>query len=854
MVALGVSLAALLARVALGEDAATKPAVSIPPAAARPVDFVNDVVPILQQSCVSCHTSGKAEADFSLETREKILEGGGSGSPAITPGNSGDSQLIQLVSGADPDPDRFMPKKGKKLTPQQIGILRAWIDQGANWPKDYVLHDASRPIPAKLEPREVAIPAAHDGIDNPIDLLLEPYFKEHHVTPAKSIDDRAFARRIYLDLVGLLPPTEELDKFIAESSPAKRLDLVRKLLDDKPRYAVHWLSFWNDMLRNDYKGTGYIDGGRLPITPWLYHALLDNMPYDRFVRELVTGANGSEGFTKGIVWRGVVNAAQTPQMQAAQNIGQVFMGVNLKCASCHDSFVSQWKLSDSYGLAGVYADKPLEMERCSKPLGQTASMKFLYPQLGSIDEKLPRAKRLDQLAQIITNERNGRLSRTIVNRLWQRLMGRGIIEPTDEMDNPPWNADLLDALAWKFSHDDGFDIKKAIERIVLSRAYQTQAAPISENAKDFVFAGPCFKKMTAEQFADGISTLTGIWPEKQDATLSAAAMAFKNARWIWSDKRAATTAPVGKSYFRRTIEITQPLERASAVIAADNAFELFVNGKKVASGDDWGKPVRANLMPQLHVGTNVLAIAAENTGDQPNPAGLLLRADFAYRRPISGKPMRTLATDAKWRAFTPAATATTQAATQATKKTATTKAATTKLATTRAAATQPADWASATFNDKSWPAAVVLGDLSIGPWSLAEKVSGVADDNGVEQSAQIRAALCAANPLTTALGRPNREQVNTVRPSASTTLMALELTNGATLTDTLTKGARKLATEPDLRAEELIDRVYEMALSRPPTDDEVATAKQIVGAELKEDGVEDFLWAVVMLPEFQIIR
>jgi mono/diheme cytochrome c family protein len=366
VVVAGGLVAAIFAR---GESAplAVKPV--MPPAVNRPVDFVKDVVPIFQQSCVNCHSSGKSESDFSIETREKLIEGGGSGSPGMEPGKSAESTIIQLVSGLDPDPDRFMPKKGKKLTQEQIGILRAWIDQGAAWPKGYELHDASRPIPAKLEPRQVAIPAAHDGISNPIDLLLEPYFAKHDVKPTKVIDDRAFVRRIYLDLVGVLPSSDEVEKFVGDPDSGKRQALVRKLLDDKPRYAVHWLSFWNDLLRNDYKGTGYIDGGRLPITPWLYHALLDDMPYDQFVRELVTGANGSEGFTKGIVWRGVVNAAQTPQMQAAQNIGQVFMGVNLKCASCHDSFISQWKLTDSYGLAGVYADKPLEMERLQQAAG-----------------------------------------------------------------------------------------------------------------------------------------------------------------------------------------------------------------------------------------------------------------------------------------------------------------------------------------------------------------------------------------------------------------------------------------------------------------------------------------------------
>ena len=149
-----------------------------------------------------------------------------------------------------------------------------------------------------------------------------------------------FARRAYLDVIGLLPPPEGLEAFLADRHKDKRERLVERLLGDDRNYAEHWLSFWNDLLRNDYKGTGYIDGGRKQITHWLYSALLTNMPYDKFVGELVNPTADSEGFTKGIVWRGIVNASQTPQMQTAQNIAQVFMGVNLKCASCHDSFIN----------------------------------------------------------------------------------------------------------------------------------------------------------------------------------------------------------------------------------------------------------------------------------------------------------------------------------------------------------------------------------------------------------------------------------------------------------------------------------------------------------------------------------
>src|ERR1041384_6511895 len=124
------------------------------------------------------------------------------------------------------------------------------------------------------------------------------------------------------------------------------------------------------------------------------------MPFDRFVAQLISPTAESEGFVKGIVWRGVVNASQTPEMQAAQNISQVFLGINLKCASCHNSFINSWKLADAYGMASIYSDKPLELVRCDKPQGQTAAVKFLYPQLGLIDGKATREERLKQLATV----------------------------------------------------------------------------------------------------------------------------------------------------------------------------------------------------------------------------------------------------------------------------------------------------------------------------------------------------------------------------------------------------------------------------------------------------------------------
>ena len=321
-----------------------------------------------------------------------MLEGGDSGD-AVLPGKSGDSLLIHLVAGLDPD--NVMPQKGSRLKPAQIGVLRAWIDQGAPWPGE--INFAKIP-PRNLHPTNVELPAlpagalvaSHQKTDaNPIDRLLAPYFAEHKITPGALASDRRFVRRVYLDVVGLLPSPGQVTAFVNDRSPDKRERLVDALLADRKAYAEHWLSFWNDALRNDYRGTGYIDGGRRQITPWLYAALATNLPYDEFVAQLVNPAPGAEGFTKGIVWRGVVNASQTPPMQAAQNISQVFMGVNLKCASCHDSFINDWQLADSYGLASIYADERLEMVECDRPTGKMSPTRFIYAELGKIDPSAP---------------------------------------------------------------------------------------------------------------------------------------------------------------------------------------------------------------------------------------------------------------------------------------------------------------------------------------------------------------------------------------------------------------------------------------------------------------------------------
>jgi hypothetical protein len=190
----------------------------------------------------------------------------------------------------------------------------------------------------------------------------------------------------------------------------------------------------------------------------------------------------------------------------------------LKCASCHDSFIDHWKLADAYGLAAVVADAPLAVHRCDKPTGQTAGPKFLFPELGSIDPKAPKAERLAQLARLATGPENGRFARTIANRVWHRLMGRGIVHPVDAMGTEPWSRDLLDYLG-TYLADSGYDLKKLIGHIAASAAYQSQAVPVPQDdtGEDFVFHGPRVKRMTAEQFVDAVWQVTRTAPAKPAA-------------------------------------------------------------------------------------------------------------------------------------------------------------------------------------------------------------------------------------------------------------------------------------------------------------------------------------------------
>ncbi len=364
----------------------------------------------------------------------------------------------------------------------------------------------------KIESRRPDLPDDPSGQPaNPIDRWVQVYLKQLGIPFPEPVADSVFIRRAYLDLWGLLPSPRENGAFIEDTDSNKRDLLIDSLLRENKKYAEHWMSYWNDLLRND-EGVRY-HGGRESISDWLLGALETNLPYDRFVSKLLnpTEEDDPQGFLIGVNWRGTTSASQKPEMQAAQNSAQVFSGVNLKCASCHDSFVDRWKLADSFGLASMFSEEPLELVRCDVALGKQASPKFLFPELGRIPSGLSLAERRKIVARMFTAPENGRFPRNLVNRIWTRLLGTPLVKDIDEPGTKPWSQDLLDWLASDFV-DQGYDIKKLLRHITTSRTYQLPSIDSPDDGNQGShFKGPALRRLTSEQFLDGISSVTGYW-------------------------------------------------------------------------------------------------------------------------------------------------------------------------------------------------------------------------------------------------------------------------------------------------------------------------------------------------------
>tara|TARA_R110000868_G_scaffold1635_6_gene13103 strand:+ start:20985 stop:23822 length:2838 start_codon:yes stop_codon:yes gene_type:complete len=763
-----------------------------------------EVRAIFAHNCYQCHSENKHKGELILDSKEGVFKGGESG-PVIVSGKPGESELYKRIT-LSPNDDNVMPKKGKVLKENEIALIKLWIQNGAHW-SDQALKVFPEATLGLVKPD---LPKAENQ-SHPVDKLMAAYFDKNSIDWPTVVDDRTFIRRSYMDIIGLLPDPKEIKEFIGDSNPDKRNVLIDKLLNDTHNYTQNWLSFWNDLLRNDYSGTGFITGGRKQITQWLYTSLEENKSYDQMVKELVNPTEVSEGFIKGIEWRGVVNASQRTEMQAAQNIGQSLLGVNVKCASCHNSFVSNLTLEQSYGFASIFADSVLELNRCDKPIGKMAKVNFLYPELGEVEAESIK-ERLLKLSEVIVKPENGRLYRTITNRFWERLMGRGIIEPLDEMDNDAWNGDLLDWLASDFI-DSGYDLKHLIKQIMTSKVYQLPTANyknIEEIKRDYVFKGPILRRMSAEQFSDAVSQL--IKPVYSAVAYNPKGNEQPSSR-IWHRElkfdRDVLPEP-GKRYFRKTFTLPEKsIDTAVVLISVDHTYTLYINEKKISEGTDWTKVDKLDVQNALSKGTNTIAIEGINEGNIANPAGIL----FAMKISYTDGSKTILNSDTSWKST---------------------------------ANGQKEDWISTAYNDSNWENVRNYGTSNWG--KLIDFTFEVNDGEFA------RASLVEQHPFLKALGRPSRENVTTSRDEQATLLQALELTNGEFFNKVLDEGADIWLKRYSSNGEKIIEELYQKSMGREPTDQEKKIMITVLGKEPKKEALQDLFWSTLILPEFQFIN
>lgn len=790
------------------------------------VDFSHQIVPIIREHCAECHTGDKKKGGLSMNDRKSLLDGSENG-PVVIAGQSAKSSLIEAVTSTDPDVQ--MPPKGKRLPAEQVALLKQWIDEGLVWEEGFAFKKPAYEPP--LKPRKPELPTVVDGRTHPIDRIIDAYLAQKKLPRPQPLDDAAFARRVHLDLVGLLPKPEVLEKFLADKSPEKRTKLIESLLADDLGYAEHWLTFWNDLLRNDYSGTGFITGGRKQISKWLYESLVTNKPFDQFTRELIAPPNPqSRGYIDGIKWRGDVSAGQTVEIQFAQSVSQSFLGINMKCASCHDSFIDRWKLDEAYGLAAIYSSRPLDIARCDKSTGRTAVASWLFPEIGQVNPKATPDARLKQLAALMTSPQNGRFSRTIVNRLWQRLMGRGIVHPVDAMQTEPWSADLLDHLATQLV-ESRYDLRKVLAHIASSQAYQSKSQVIDAGEDDhgYVFAGPRAKRMTAEQFVDAVWTLTGVAPAKIDAPVlrgkvdvEAGKTVKLSGKWIWGDSAKGPTPPAAGEtiQLRKTLKLDGAIQSTVAVITCDNEYKLYVNNRLIGEDTNWENVEAYALNDSLRTGQNTITVIAKNAGRGPNAAGLY----FEARVKLAGGKEVTIATDESWQ------------------------------------------WSSAVPNAKEgrlgaaakkeeWKPAVVI-EKPVGSWvsKIEAEAPGLLASTSIAKQPMVRASLVKSDFLMRTLGRPNRDQIVSTRPNDLTTLEAIDLANGQTLASYLANGAKTFDPKKWPDSKTLTTHLYRHALARDPSPNELAATQELLGPKPTEQGVQDLLWAICMMPEFLMVR
>jgi hypothetical protein len=359
------SVTLLLGPVAHGQN-------PLPPPAAGKVDFGRDVLPILNENCFACHRGKAASAGFRLDQRAEIL-GELTGRPLAKSGHAGDSRLIQLVAGAVPE--KVMPKEGPRLSAAQIGVLRAWIDQGLAWDDKLLPAEPTGSDHWSFQPiRRPAVPKVPrpGWLRTPVDVFIAAKHDALGLVPASEAEPRTLIRRLSLDLIGLPPSPDEVDSFVqaAALDPQAALEQLVDRLLASPHYGERWGRHWLDVARWA-ESEGYESNHPRPFAwryrDWVVQAFNEDRPFADFVTAQLAGDEMEPYSDDNLIATGFLAAARLSSneedrwrqrndiyVDMVNATASAFLGLTMQCAQCHSHKFDAITARDYYRFQGFF--------------------------------------------------------------------------------------------------------------------------------------------------------------------------------------------------------------------------------------------------------------------------------------------------------------------------------------------------------------------------------------------------------------------------------------------------------------------------------------------------------------------
>ncbi len=639
----------------------------IDPALAAQVSYTRQVKPIFANNCLDCHSTDERKGGLDVSSVGDLMKGGKKAGPAIVPGQPDESPLVQHLRGLRKPQ---MPKGNPPLSEEEVHLIRQWIFAGArddsavaaaerhkgerigsvseaslaaNDPgTQQALNDlvfsgngedrllAQRRVRLTLLPKPPEPPRVKGPVFNAIDQFIMAKWEQAGLPAANDppgvCSDAAFLRRAYLDIIGVIPTAAEARRFLEDGTPGKRVRLVDELLARNEDYAAHWTPFWEEAIGSSNVGiTGGI-GSRGNHRDWIFRSFAHNKPFDLMVAELIDptlpgyrkpevgDANG-----KRVVSAYIRNETHVETIQSAANVAQVFLGTEMKCASCHNHFLNkEWPQARFLAFAGLFATNDLELIRCEKKSGQFIPAKFPFD-LPGVPEAVPQPieERLHRVAQELIDPTNPRFAKTIVNRLWKRYLGLGLFEPQDDFrpDRPPSHPELLTWLADDFMRH-GYDLKHTIRLILTSRTYQLRYDPELEDHFDVnqpqqarYYRSPSLRRLTAEELLDSVHVATTQRLETQRRIyLDNTSTALTRALGRPASRNEISTARAGDVAVVQALELLNGEEFYERIYAG-REIDKAAGGKDLATAVDrlyWAALSRPASAQEQEVGTSFL--------------------------------------------------------------------------------------------------------------------------------------------------------------------------------------------------------------------------------------------------------